>query len=251
MKILTFNIRCDYGQDGNNNFEFRKPLIKEKLSKEKPDVICFQEVLPHVAAWLKETLTDYYVVGVGRTETYEGEQMTIAYRKDILNLMEFKTFWLSPTPHIPGSRYEIQSDCPRTCAVATFQSNSNKIFRVYNTHLDHISSSARMLGLNQLRNYICSENDKVKLPCILLGDFNAEPDSPEITEFNKTAGMVDLTTSIPVTFHDFGKEDNFEKIDYIYISNDIQANSILAWSDCINGVYLSDHYPICVDITIK
>ena len=37
MKIVTFNIRCDYGQDGDNNFCFRKPLILEKLEKEKAD----------------------------------------------------------------------------------------------------------------------------------------------------------------------------------------------------------------------
>ncbi len=49
MKIVTFNIRCDFGQDGGNNFCFRKPLILEKLRREAPDIICFQEVLPHVA----------------------------------------------------------------------------------------------------------------------------------------------------------------------------------------------------------
>ena len=49
MKIATFNIRCDYGQDGDNNFRYRKPLILEKLAEEKPDIVCFQEVLPHAA----------------------------------------------------------------------------------------------------------------------------------------------------------------------------------------------------------
>ena len=68
MKIVTFNIRCDYGQDGDNNFCFRKPLILEKLQKERAHIICFQEVLPHVAAWLKEALSDYYVIGCGRRE---------------------------------------------------------------------------------------------------------------------------------------------------------------------------------------
>ena len=59
LKLVTFNIRCDYDQDGANSFRFRKPVILKKLAEEKPDVICFQEVLPHVAAWLKENLTEY------------------------------------------------------------------------------------------------------------------------------------------------------------------------------------------------
>ena len=76
MKLVTFNIRCDWGGDGNNNFCFRKPLILEKLRAEAPDAVCFQEVLPHVAAWLKEALEGYNVIGCGRTEALDDEQMT-------------------------------------------------------------------------------------------------------------------------------------------------------------------------------
>ena len=67
MKLVTFNIRCDFGQDGENNFEYRKDLILKKIAQEKPDMICFQEVLPHIAKWLKENLTEYYVIGCGRS----------------------------------------------------------------------------------------------------------------------------------------------------------------------------------------
>ena len=68
MKFVTFNIRCDYGQDGENCFENRKPLILKKIAREQPDILCFQEVLPHVALWLRENLTDYCVIGCGRGE---------------------------------------------------------------------------------------------------------------------------------------------------------------------------------------
>ena len=45
MKVVTFNIRCDYGQDGLNEFANRKELILRKINQEKPDIIGFQEVL--------------------------------------------------------------------------------------------------------------------------------------------------------------------------------------------------------------
>ena len=63
---------------GTNNFVYRKPLILEKISQEKPDIIGFQEVRPHVAVWLKENLPEYYVVGCGRGEDLAGEAMVIA-----------------------------------------------------------------------------------------------------------------------------------------------------------------------------
>ena len=75
MKFVTFNIRCDFGQDGANNFIYRRPLILEKIRQEKPDIIGFQEVLPHVAAWLKENLTEYYIAGCGREKDLTGEKL--------------------------------------------------------------------------------------------------------------------------------------------------------------------------------
>lgn len=63
MRVVTFNIRCDYNQDEENSFQFRKPLILKKLKQEKPDIIGFQEVLPHVAEWLRDNLNEYYILG--------------------------------------------------------------------------------------------------------------------------------------------------------------------------------------------
>ena len=111
MKFVTFNIRCDFGQDGANNFIYRRPLILEKIRQEKPDIIGFQEVLPHVAAWLKENLTEYYIAGCGREKDLTGEAMIIAYRKERFQSVSLETFWLSPTPYVPGSRYPVQSMC--------------------------------------------------------------------------------------------------------------------------------------------
>ena len=74
MKLVTFNIRYDTPGDGANCFPFRKPLILRTIAEERPDILCFQEVLPHVKTWLKDSLTDYYVVGCPRGECLDGEQ---------------------------------------------------------------------------------------------------------------------------------------------------------------------------------
>ena len=143
MKAVTFNIRCDYGQDDENCFDNRKPLILKKIEREEPDILCFQEVLPHVALWLRENLKEYCVIGCGRGEALDDEQMTVAFRKDRCNLIEMRTFWLSDTPGVPGSRYEQQSICPRTATEALLQEYATgRVFRVVNTHLDHVGAEA-------------------------------------------------------------------------------------------------------------
>lgn len=249
MKLVTFNIRCDYNQDGANSFSYRKKLILEKIKKEAPDILCFQEVLPHVAGWLKESLSDYYVIGCGRDENLENEQTSIAYKKSLYNLLKMDLFWLSETPDVPGSRYENQSDCPRICTVALFQNmNTKEVFRIYNTHLDHIGSEARKSGLGQILTRMEGESTFVPAPAILTGDFNALPASEEMRLLLDYPDLVDLTSDITGTYHDFGRLDEPEKIDYIIAGKSIKCSRTGLWKDSRDGVYLSDHYPVSAEI---
>ena len=247
MKVVTFNIRCDFGQDGENNFCFRKPLILEKLRRGRPDRICFQEVLPHVATWLKEELADYYVIGCGRSEALEDEQMTVAYRKERLNLIQMETFWLSETPYAPGSRYPRQSVCPRTATEALFEDLSGRtVFRLVNTHLDHEFPEARAQGLVQILQKLAQEALFPHAPAVITGDLNAEPGSPEMSAL-RTSPYRNVTAGTGVTYHGYGRGDPPCAIDYI-LTRGFDCERVEKWTDCRDGVYLSDHYPVCAHI---
>lgn len=253
MKVVTFNIRCDYGQDEKNNFIYRRPLILEKIKKEEPDILCFQEVLPHVALWLRDNLLDYHVLGCGRDANLTGEQMTIAYKKEKFELLELRSFWLSPTPNIPGTRFEDQSDCPRMCTVTLFKDlQTNHTFRVFNTHLDHISSAARELGLSVILSKLKDETCLLpQSPVIVTGDFNDTPNSPLLKQIEEHSSLKDFTKEVLSSFHDFGNLSLPNKIDYILAEDTFSCESIKIWDDCVEGVYLSDHYPICVKLSLN
>ncbi len=249
IRFVSFNIRCDYGQDGINCFSYRKDLIKKKLDKENPDIICFQEVLPHVADWLREELTDYYVLGCGRSHKLDDEQETIAFKKERFNLISMDTFWMSETPYCPGSRYKEQSECPRTTTeVVLFDKEEREIYRVLNTHLDHVSSLARKLGLAQIMKRLEEVETIPGALTILAGDFNAIPGAEELKEIEGSGEFFDALEGIGGTFHDYGQCVPAEKIDYIYLKKPLKANAPLLWTDCRDGVYLSDHYPVSVEI---
>lgn len=252
IKLATFNIRCDYNQDGINCFSNRKPLIIKKIIQEQPHVICFQEVLPHVAVWLKENLTDYYIVGCGRSSSLEDEQTSIAYQKGKYNLITMETFWLSETPSQPGSRYPQQSICPRACTEAVLQNLQTKeLFRIINIHLDHEGTKARLLGLGQIFQKLKAEKGFHDIPVILAGDFNAFPDSEEMQIMKEYPRFRDMTELAGGTFHDYGNLSEPEKIDYIYAEDKLCSCGIEKWMDCSEGVYLSDHYPLCVEMYTK
>ena len=252
MKFVTFNLRCDRPQDGENTFVHRQPLILRAIQREKPDVICFQEVEPHMAAWLKKNLADYYAVGCGRGQKLDSEQMTVAFRKEQYQLLEMRTFWLSPTPAVPASRYPGQSSCPRTCTEAVLMEEaSSRVFRVFNTHLDHVGKEARERGLSQILRCAESADMFPNVPIILAGDFNAEPDSEEIRALCEYPGLTDTTKNIGVTYHGYGKTDHPEQIDYIFLLGALRCESVCKWMDEENGVFLSDHYPVCAEIAFE
>jgi len=251
MKVVTFNIRGDFGVDGRNDFCHRKLLILRKLAKEQPDIVGFQEVLPHVVDWMRQALPEYDVVGCGREKDLTGEQMTVIFRRDKFQLISMQTFWLSPTPNIPGSRYAEQSGCPRTATELVLrESASGKVLRLVNTHLDHVGSLARQLGMSQLLRHLEAPSFFPEVPVILMGDFNAEPDSQELALIRQDPAWTNAAPDMGVTFHDFMRKPDGPQIDYIFRKGSARADRAVTWTDELDGVYLSDHYPVCAQVTL-
>ena len=258
IKVVTFNLRMNTPRDGINYFFNRAPLILERIREEKPDIIGFQEATQPILEWLKATLTEYTLVGIGRSETFKSEANPIAFRKDRFDLFSFQQFWLSPTPEVPGTRYEEQSTCPRVCCAAKLREiGTTEVIRFYNTHLDHIGEKARLFGMNQIIEYMEEEKVKSAHPIVLTGDMNAEPYEPSIKAVlaSDALGLKDASETVTRTFHGFRGGSPYEttggKIDYIFTDMIPVEGTATAWEDCVEGRYLSDHFPVCVTLETK
>ena len=254
-KIVTFNARCVYNTgDGANNFIHRVGLIKDKIALEKPSIVAFQEVTPPILASLEDAFgSDYLFVGQMRSASYSGEGLYTAFKRDEFALIRLETFWLSPTPFIPGSRYEIQSVCPRICVTTTLLHRaSGKLITVYNNHLDHAEDEARRQGMKCLFAQMKKIQSLFPSEVIILGDFNAFPTDKvmKYTAEKSPVPIFELSADIPFTYHGFGKSQ--QKIDYIFVSQTLKDawTKTSAWDDCADGIYLSDHYPVCAEFDL-
>lgn len=249
LKVFSFNLRINVKEDGINSFYSRTDRILECINKYSPDLIGFQEGNGDMRAFLRDNLTEYTVVGCGREKDYRGESTAIAFKKNDFELIALDTFWLSTQPKVAGSRYNAdQSPCPRNCtAVLLKHKDSEKPFYFYNTHLDHWGSKARMYSAIQIIQYISERPEKF----VLTGDFNATPDAPEIGIFS-TVGIKDATSKLGGTFHDFGRLEEKQKIDYIFTNAKCDENeSFTIPDDGVEGIYISDHYPVCAYVEIE
>ena len=252
LKVVSYNLRMWQDDwDGVNSFKHRIGMVFEKIQKEQPDIIGFQEVLPEMHVFLERLLLEYQLVGQFREANFLGEGTFIAVKKDTLQVLEYNTFWLSPMPYVPGSRFQQQSDCPRICNVVRLRCRrTNRIFRVYNLHLDHVGEEARVKGMQCILDDLSARNKMEYLPCLILGDFNAEPDSAAIRlcKLYREAPLTDLTWNFPVTYHGYGETQGV-KIDYIFGTREFFGclKSVKLWKDSHCGIYLSDHYPVCAE----
>ena len=254
MKIVTFNVRSSWNHDGINSMIHRAGMIYEKIEQERPEVVAFQEIREKHLAILERLMPDYTFCGQLRNADYGGEGVYTAIRNESLQLLGLETFWLSPTPYVAGSRYENQSMCPRICVMTQVRNKKNgQLMRIYNLHLDHESEEARVLGMKSVLDYVTEQNKKKVLPSVILGDFNANPNSEAIAMCHAYEGdsLRDLTADIPTTFHNFGRMEKDCKIDYIFVSPSLAeaCTEVVAWTDELDGIYLSDHYPVCASFS--
>ena len=250
IKIMTFNLRVPAEADGINHFDNRRERVLATIREEQPDLIGFQEAPDSVRTFLRENLPSCYtLLGCGRKEGYRGESAPLAFRNDKFELLALDSFWLSDTPNLPGTVYASsdQSHCPRVSFHAVLHGEGMKqSFHFYNTHLDHKGKQARLLGMREIIKRIKKDSGSF----LLTGDMNAQPDEQCIREILCEPSVTDATAHIPTTFHAFGKRCEDCKIDYIF-TNGTVISAHAVEDTPVNGIYISDHFPVCATIDLK
>ncbi|MBR5447934.1 MAG: endonuclease/exonuclease/phosphatase family protein, partial [Clostridia bacterium] len=238
-----------------DGYSKRFKMIKDKLSAECPDIICFQEMSEEMLMVTVRGLDDYYIVGGGRDDKRLGESVVVAFKKDRFVIGNCRTKWLSPTPYMPASKFpEDQSGCPRVSTMVSLTDiESMQTIRIYNTHLDHIGKIARLNGITQILEDMNEDTSILPYPIILTGDLNATPDSDVIEAIKEKGGLVDVSDKFEKTFNNYGKpyrEWDASKIDYIFTSSDITCEACALWDEMPDGKYMSDHFALCAVLEI-
>ncbi len=252
IKVMSFNLRNQNVHDGINAFSNRKKRVLDVIEQNAPDIIGFQEASCSIREWLRDELTGYSVLGCGRNADYRGEGIPLAVRNSCMEVVEYRCRWLSGTPEEAGTCYGgDQSRYPRMyIKVKIRHRDIPELFEVVNVHTDHRGVNARMLEVRQLSKELYEDGN---IPIIITGDFNARPGTPEIaymTSEENRLKLKDATAELKGTFHGFRENAGGVKIDYIFTNLDYE-NSYVVNDIPVNGVFVSDHRPVCSDIVFK
>ena len=254
LKIMTYNIRLDIASDGENAWPNRKDFFTSQIQFYSPDIFGVQEATPNQVVDIASVLPKYNKFGTGREGEGKGEACTIYYKKDRFKVENSNTFWLSEIPNVVSRGWD--AACNRVCTYGLFTDlKTKKTFWVFNLHLDHIGEVARVKGVQLVLKKISELNSK-KYPAFLMGDFNSEPNTPQIAEIKK---VMDDTREVSKekpfgpsgTFNGFKHNEPVTLlIDYIFVSKNsglkIQKHAVL--SDSKDLKYPSDHLPVLIEI---
>lgn len=245
LKIMSANIRFDNPNDEEHAWPNRKKLIANTIKELSIDLFGTQEGREPQLREL-EDLVNQNIVDEHREWIDERMYPSIFTHKfDIQNSGDI---WLSETPDVLGSK-SFDSMFPR---LATWGKTND--FFLCNVHLDHDKEYTRIEQAKVLCNQIKRYNID-NAPIILMGDFNTDPQSDVhklITDsLNLNDPWVSMGKAEETSFHFFkGEYPEGYRIDWILLSNEFKVHSIELVKDHVDGIYLSDHFPVVCEIEL-
>ncbi len=263
LRVATFNLRRDGLWPGRNRWEARKSLIARMILESGASVVGVQELLPHMREDLLGRLAGFGSWGESRMKHQTGEHSDILVDTRQWNTVSHRTFWLSKRPEQAASRAYF-AFFPRICTMCQLTHlQTGQSLRVFNTHFDHICGPARMLGARTILGVLEELQRQEPLPTVIMGDLNARPTSAAVrllSENRHGIGGLRLTDAClaaesikrpPVSFHHFKGGEKGTRLDYIFVSDQLQVVDCFLDRRGSRGAFPSDHYPIVAALRFK
>lgn len=254
IQVMSYNLR--YGDTGLLIEEnSRKYPLTESINEHKPDFLGVQEANEPWMEVLPELLPDYDFVGVGRDDgVAAGERAAIFYLSDKWAVLDSGDFWLSDTPEEPSFGWGANNR--RICTWAYLQNLvTGEVVAHFNTHLDHQSAEARVNGTRLILDRIAQS----PYPVVFTGDLNF-PEGSELYDEIESTSLADskfLASEVlpygTINYFLPNVDDLGVVIDFIFVQPE-HFNVLkyeVDYSRKIDGVAVSDHYPVIADMELR
>lgn len=258
LRVMTYNLRYA-SMKGSEAWPDRRPAMKSLLKQQAPDLMGTQEGVYHQVRDLAADLPEYDWIGTGRDGGSRGEFMAIYYRRERFEPLAYDHFWLSDTPEVIASSTWGNTNRRMVTSVRFKDRRSDKVFHLWNTHLDHALQPAREKAAELIKTRLAKIPSNE--PVILMGDFNAEATrNPVYDTLTQGIGFTDSWFAAAQrknetlnSFNGFAKPVfNSARIDWILYRGDAEvALAEVVVDGSPEGRQPSDHHPVLARMTWK
>ena len=253
LTVMSYNLKVSgVGQYAPAK---RAPSVIENIRVYKPDSFGVQECSEFWYDTLRDEMTEYGSVGLGRDKDNTGEASPVFYLKSKYKLIDSGTFWMSETPEEVSKGWDAAYN--RVCTYAVLKNiKTGFTYAHFNAHFDHLGIVARIESVSVVSKKaaeICKD-----IPLVFTGDLNDEEGSvmyERILEsgMRDTKYLADEMTDL-ATYHGYSalteamrtKPIDFCFVNYLCTGVDSYKVDMTKY----NGIYPSDHHPIIIDLTL-
>lgn len=257
MKVMTYNIKYATEEDGKNSWSKRKHHLTKQIRFYEPDILGMQEPLLEQIEYFEKNLEGYGCLGAKKDkdnkDVDEEPFNPVFYKKDLFEVMEESSFWLSETPDKPSKGWD--GAFKRGCTYVLFKDKKdNRKFWIFNTHFDHKGKQVRKESAGLVIEKVKEINSE-NLPVILMGDLNSTPGTESISMLSETFNDSKKVSKVVKfgpdgTFNHYDFDDRVtERVDYIFTGK--EGTEVLKYAvlnDPKDHKYPSDHFPVFVEL---
>ena len=268
IRVMTFNVQgAQHPNEGPNRWEQRAALNLRTIEQAAPDLLGLQEVQRENLATYRAHLRGYaHVVGNNYGDTPPTEWTSIFWREARFALVAAGEFWLSRTPNQPSADWGVPYPMGATWVHLRDRTTEAELLAL-NTHFEDgpDGEQSRVEGSRLIVQRVTALQAG-RLPAIVMGDFNCNPDSAAARIFGE-AGFTDsyLATGNrdgeASTYHGFAGSAydptrwgvSYWRIDWILTRDGGQRLVPLSCAivrDAAPPAYPSDHYPVVADFRL-
>lgn len=227
LTVCTYNVRYKNSSDDNagNGWNTRRTYLINIVNFQQPDLLGVQEAVNAQMTDLKNGLTDYGTIGVGRDNgTTGGEYSAIFYRKERMVVLDHGDFWLSDTPYKPSKGFPSKGGSTTYKRICTWGKFYDKLTGVvlwhFNTHMD-LDETNRQQSYYLIKQKI-QELASTGSPVIITGDYNAVQTGDAYKLFLNSGFLYDSYAKAKQKFITNGTCPGFNSENYNLVSGELR-----------------------------
>lgn len=255
IRVMTFNLR-GASDPPPRDWHTRLPLIERLLRRHDPDLLGVQEARWRQMRDLAAALPDYGWVGLGSQGGTRDQFLSIFYRRDRFEVLDFDHFWLSRTPNVIGSSTWGNSYARMVTWAELRDKHTGAVLYQLNTHLDNRSADSRVRSAGLILDRVRGLREGI--PTVLTGDFNSAAEaSPVYTILTTPGAFQDTWTAAAEHGPQYRTDAHWEppvkdgeRVDWILSRGAVRTD----WAEIdpypADGRYASDHLPVVAHLKI-
>ena len=263
LSVMDYNVYYDLNEAKRNPDD-----VIVSVKEKNPDIFGLNEA---GMDWINKFKADSEIVaeyacaeGKPVDNSKDASYNPIFYRKDMFELVEGGTKWLSDTPDRMSKYKDAKHYQTLTYVILKDKASGEELMYV-NVHFDGSNDADAHSALKEVRKKQAEVlksfvANYIELPIIIGGDFNEGQSSGVIsgmsvnTRLKYCSSIADKAINIGTTDinSDFTEKTEGVVFDYLFVTSDcITVQKYEQWDNVVNGKYPSDHLPVCAEISIK